>query len=220
MCYLRNKYALSLHAIWIKSCVATLYASSSRSRRTRLFSSFSLASSPRPQPPTDASLARFLRHRSLLGHRRIADAVVTSIKAQTKKTMGFHSHPSLSASRPLSLCHSANPFREWIQQKGKKRVKLKERDFHHVEVAIGMDFNSNMEQVDNCNDRYGAGRKSGALGWVIPTFWRGGGGGSSRNLGPTVSCSPVVPGKCLYVVVRNFFLLLLNCSAWPSLGPA
>ena len=28
------------------------------------------------------------------------------------------------------------------------------------------------------------------------------------------------PGKCLYVVARNFFLLLLNCSAWPCLGPA
>merc|ERR1739842_13568 len=27
------------------------------------------------------------------------------------------------------------------------------------------------------------------------------------------------PGKCLYVVARNFFLLLLNCSAWPCLGP-
>ena len=26
--------------------------------------------------------------------------------------------------------------------------------------------------------------------------------------------------KGLYVVVRNFFLLLLNCSAWPCLGPA
>ena len=28
------------------------------------------------------------------------------------------------------------------------------------------------------------------------------------------------PGKCLYVVARNLFLLLLNCSAWPCLGPA
>ena len=28
------------------------------------------------------------------------------------------------------------------------------------------------------------------------------------------------PGKCLYVVARNFFLLLLDCSAWPSVGPA
>ena len=26
--------------------------------------------------------------------------------------------------------------------------------------------------------------------------------------------------KGLYVVARNFFLLLLNCSAWPCLGPA
>ena len=25
--------------------------------------------------------------------------------------------------------------------------------------------------------------------------------------------------KGLYVVARNFFLLLLNCSAWPCLGP-
>ena len=24
----------------------------------------------------------------------------------------------------------------------------------------------------------------------------------------------------MYVVARNFFLLLLNCSAWPCLGPA
>ena len=28
------------------------------------------------------------------------------------------------------------------------------------------------------------------------------------------------PGKCLYVVARNFFLLLLNSSDWPCLGPA
>ena len=28
------------------------------------------------------------------------------------------------------------------------------------------------------------------------------------------------PKKCLYVVARNFFLLLLYCSAWPCLGPA
>ena len=28
------------------------------------------------------------------------------------------------------------------------------------------------------------------------------------------------PGKCLYVVARNFFLHLLNCSVWPCLGPA
>ena len=28
------------------------------------------------------------------------------------------------------------------------------------------------------------------------------------------------PGKSLYVVARNFFLLLLNCSAWHCLGPA
>ena len=27
-------------------------------------------------------------------------------------------------------------------------------------------------------------------------------------------------GKCSYVVARNFFQLLLNCSAWPCLGPA
>ena len=26
--------------------------------------------------------------------------------------------------------------------------------------------------------------------------------------------------KKLYVVARHFFLLLLNCSAWPCLGPA
>ena len=26
--------------------------------------------------------------------------------------------------------------------------------------------------------------------------------------------------KGLYVVARNFFPLLLNCSAWPYLGPA
>ena len=26
--------------------------------------------------------------------------------------------------------------------------------------------------------------------------------------------------KGLYLVVRNFFLPLLNCSAWPCLGPA
>ena len=26
--------------------------------------------------------------------------------------------------------------------------------------------------------------------------------------------------KCVYVVARNFFLLLFNCSAWPCLGPA
>ena len=26
--------------------------------------------------------------------------------------------------------------------------------------------------------------------------------------------------KSLYVVARNFFLLLLNCSVWPCLGPA
>ena len=28
------------------------------------------------------------------------------------------------------------------------------------------------------------------------------------------------PKKCMYVVARNFFLLLLTCSAWPCLGPA
>jgi len=28
------------------------------------------------------------------------------------------------------------------------------------------------------------------------------------------------PGKGLYVVARNFFLLLLNCSAWPCLAVA
>ena len=28
------------------------------------------------------------------------------------------------------------------------------------------------------------------------------------------------PKKCLYVVARNFFLLLLTCFAWPCLGPA
>ena len=28
------------------------------------------------------------------------------------------------------------------------------------------------------------------------------------------------PKKCVYVVARNFFLLLLNCSAWTCLGPA
>ena len=28
------------------------------------------------------------------------------------------------------------------------------------------------------------------------------------------------PKICLYVVARNFFLLLLTCSAWPCLGPA
>ena len=28
------------------------------------------------------------------------------------------------------------------------------------------------------------------------------------------------PGKCLYVVARTFFLLLLNCSAWPCQGLA
>ena len=28
------------------------------------------------------------------------------------------------------------------------------------------------------------------------------------------------PRNGLYVVGRNFFLLLLNCSAWPCLGPA
>ena len=28
------------------------------------------------------------------------------------------------------------------------------------------------------------------------------------------------PGKSLYMVARYFFLLLLNCSAWPCLGPA
>ena len=26
--------------------------------------------------------------------------------------------------------------------------------------------------------------------------------------------------KSWYVVARNFYLLLLNCSAWPCLGPA
>ena len=36
-----------------------------------------------------------------------------------------------------------------------------------------------------------------------------------------VSCRTYrAPGKCLYVVERNFFLLLLNFFAWPCLGPA
>ena len=28
------------------------------------------------------------------------------------------------------------------------------------------------------------------------------------------------PKKCVYMVARNFFLLLLNFSAWPCLGAA
>ena len=33
-------------------------------------------------------------------------------------------------------------------------------------------------------------------------------------------CSYRAEKKSWYVVARNFFLLLLNCSAWPCLGPA
>ena len=46
----------------------------------------------------------------------------------------------------------------------------------------------------------------------------------SRNLGPNLLNLPVlmywVRLKGSYVVARIFFLLLLNCSDWPCLGPA
>ena len=35
-----------------------------------------------------------------------------------------------------------------------------------------------------------------------------------------INCIYREGNKGLYVVARDFFLLLLNCSAWPCLGPA
>ena len=40
------------------------------------------------------------------------------------------------------------------------------------------------------------------------------------RLGGHLILSGDTPRKSLYVVARNFFLLLLNCPAWPCLGPA